>query len=141
MKTNKAHTRCMKVVVWVDEWQMKCCGDPFTVGSTVHWSAVPANMEDYASVLGAAGAPNIDFHEEHHSDVDGAQTVNGRVLSIRAVFHRFTPIPDSNPRHLFPVEGSAQFTPVTRATGWEDAVSGLDFAGYLVEVESADLDH
>ena len=26
------------LLVWVDAWQMQCCGDPFAVGSSVEWT-------------------------------------------------------------------------------------------------------
>ncbi len=40
----------------------------------------------------------------------------GQVLSIRAVYHRYMPLPD-NPRHVVPVGASAEFGNVTQATG------------------------
>jgi hypothetical protein len=31
-------TLAVALVVWVDGWQMQCCGTPFAVGSQVAWT-------------------------------------------------------------------------------------------------------
>lgn len=35
--------------VFIDDWQMQCCGEPFTVGSTVTWT-----------IFGRGGDPSPD---------------------------------------------------------------------------------
>ncbi|MET8471047.1 DUF6578 domain-containing protein [Streptomyces sp. NPDC006422] len=32
--------------VWYDDWQMECCGTPFSVGDEVAWPLRPQNGED-----------------------------------------------------------------------------------------------
>lgn len=31
--------------IWMDDWEMQCCGEPFEVGSRVTWTLVSANRE------------------------------------------------------------------------------------------------
>lgn len=37
------------LLVWVDAWQMQCCGDPFAVGSRVAWTLSEPDREWLAS--------------------------------------------------------------------------------------------
>lgn len=123
----------MDAVVWVDGWQMQCCGEPFTAGSSVSWTAVADSDTDWlVPVIGKAEAAAITHAEEHHSD--GLDTVAGAVRAIRAVHCKLAPKPGGNPQYNYPVEGSASILPVERADGW-DTVDGLDFRGYLVDLE------
>ncbi|MDX6764822.1 DUF6578 domain-containing protein [Streptomyces sp. F8] len=62
----------MRLTVWVDDWQMQCCGEGFAPGDVVSWQLLEADPEDYADVVGEDLAAGIDFHEEHHGGGEGA---------------------------------------------------------------------
>ena len=42
------------LTVWVDSWQMQCCGEPFRVGSQVTWTLGAAD-QDWLRETGSAG--------------------------------------------------------------------------------------
>ena len=100
----------MEGTVWVSEWQLRCCGDPFEVGAWVRWHVVPPDVEWLTEVLGAEVAATVVGVEEHHDRLTEATELEGRVRSIRAV------------------TGSAVLTEV--ATSDDDG----PVAGFLVEV-------
>ncbi|MDX3453844.1 hypothetical protein PV396_18150 [Streptomyces sp. ME02-8801-2C] len=56
----------MTLTIWVDDWQMKCCGETFAMGDVVSWNLLEVDPEDYADVVGDERATGINFREEHH---------------------------------------------------------------------------
>ncbi|MGH3115920.1 MAG: DUF6578 domain-containing protein [Gaiellales bacterium] len=77
----------------------------------------------------------MDRAEEHHGALpNDAPCTLGTVVSIRGVHLRYEPLPDGNPRTLYPVPGSARLTSLTQSDGDESRLDG--FAGYLVEIET-----
>ncbi|MFD4022508.1 DUF6578 domain-containing protein [Streptomyces sp. NPDC058576] len=121
----------MTLTMWVDEWQMQCCGANFASGGLVSWSLEEADPEDYVDVVGGERAEGIDFHEEHHGQEELAPT-SLEVLSITEVHCRYAVPPGATDRVNHPVPGTAVLIPVDRASGWAKAQPGVDFAGYLV---------
>jgi hypothetical protein len=120
--------------VWVDGWQIQCCGAPFAVGSRVTWELSPSVDRDYlGAVLGEAAVGRITDHEEHHGDALDAETVAGVVQSIERVSCSYAPIDDRNV--TYPVEGSVVVTPAQAADGWEPETDELRFVGYVVTLE------
>ncbi|GAA4905296.1 hypothetical protein GCM10023334_001500 [Nonomuraea thailandensis] len=115
--------------MWVDDWQMQCCGEPFHVGSTVSWTLTPADRDWLTQVLGEETAATIDWGEEHHSDPSpGRRQVEARVTGIAAVHARMEPLPGENAYH--PVDGV--LSPRTSADGWDPDAGDLKFVGYVV---------
>ncbi|MFJ6510160.1 DUF6578 domain-containing protein [Streptomyces sp. NPDC091406] len=121
----------MTVTIWVDDWQMQCCGEDFTSGGLVSWSLMKADPEDYVDIVGAERADEIDFHEEHHGEQEHAP-MSLEVLSIAEVHCRYAVPPGATDRVNHPVPGTAVLVPVDRADGWAKGRPGVDFAGYLV---------
>jgi hypothetical protein len=113
----------MEGTVWVSEWQLRCCGDPFDVGAWVEWHVVPPDSTWLTDILGAEVAATVLGMEEHHDRLEGATELAGRVRSIHAVTYELEQRQDG----LHPVSGSAVLTEV--ATSDHDPV-----AGFLVEV-------
>lgn len=75
------------MTVWVDAWQMQCCGEQFGVGSHVPWTFADADAEWIAQVLGSGIA--VDAAEEHHGGVpDGTPETTGTVTAVSAVHCR-----------------------------------------------------
>jgi hypothetical protein len=122
--------------VWVDDWQMQCCGQPFTVGTTVSWTLREADPDWLIAVLGPDVASTVDAAEEHHSDAArDTPTTTGTVGSIQAVHCRYGPQPGGDPRMHYPISGSGVITDVRSADGWTPDQGELRFAGYLVRLE------
>jgi hypothetical protein len=57
----------MGMTIWVDGWQMQCCGEPFRLGSQVAWTLRAADPDWLEAVLGAQQI--VDAAEEHHGGV------------------------------------------------------------------------
>lgn len=130
------HTGDMGMCVWVDGWQMQCCGDPFAVGSEVRWTLIPPDHDWFRVLLGNV---EVDAVEEHHGgEKKGQQVTVGAVSSIDAVYVKRAPVPNGSSTVLYPVEGTSQLLSRTSVTGWEgdsDGVLGLRFEGYLVDLD------
>jgi hypothetical protein len=80
------------LTIWVDAWQMQCCGERFAVGDEVSWRLREAGSDWLENVLGAEVARGVDAAEEHHGGVgeDTAVTV-GAVVSIELTDVRIRP--------------------------------------------------
>jgi hypothetical protein len=128
----------VELTVWVDDWQMQCCGEPFAVGSKVSWTLRDTDAEWLATVLGPDATMKVDAAEEHHGGApDDAPVVEGLVRSIAAVHCRYAPRPGENPRMFHPVPGSGLVTEVSSADGWTRGQNGLEFAGYIVRLAAS----
>lgn len=121
------HSGVMRYVVWVDAWQLQCCGEPFAVGSRVGWTLRDiARGRIFEDVAGAEVSDRITHAEEHHGGVsEDAPVVNGTVRRIQAIHARFV-------REREWVPGEAR--DVTSADG-SDEVAGLSFNGYVVDLD------
>ncbi|MGW4971155.1 DUF6578 domain-containing protein [Streptomyces albidoflavus] len=51
----------MTVTIWIDGWQMQCCGVRFRSGVVVEWPVVEADIEDRAGAGRAAERPGVGF--------------------------------------------------------------------------------
>ncbi|MFG1925415.1 DUF6578 domain-containing protein [Cryptosporangium sp. NPDC048952] len=126
----------MRISVWVDNWQMQCCGDPFAVGHEVSWTLQDADDEWLANILGDDAARGVTKAEEHHGGVpDDAPATTGRVAAIKAVHHRYAPKPGDDPRARYVVPGSGVVTTIESADGWTPDQGELSFAGYIVDLD------
>ena len=126
----------MTELIWVDGWQMQCCGKPFAVGSHVEWRLNDAPDLDWLeTALEPEIARRISYSEEHHDDPPGDHPLrHGTVVAIQAAFCQYAPTgPDE--RKLYPVAGSTVRREVSQADGAMRDESGERFNGYVVEVE------
>ena len=126
----------MVELIWVDGWQMQCCGEPFAVGAHVEWQLDDAPDLDWLeAALEPAIARRISYSEEHHDDPpDDRPLRHGTVVAIQAAFCRYAPV-GLDERMLYPVAGSAVLREVSRADGNVRDRSGERFNGYVVEVD------
>ncbi|HCU92907.1 MAG TPA: hypothetical protein DHU96_09275 [Actinobacteria bacterium] len=124
------------MTVWVDIWQMQCCGEPFHLGSQVAWTLGDADQDRLEAMLGTGAQHTVDAAEEHHGGVpeDTAPT-RGTVTRIAAVHCRYAPGPDSDSRTSYPVPGSGVLTDVESGDGWTPDHGDERFVGYLVQLE------
>ncbi|MBC6462935.1 hypothetical protein HKK72_34620 [Actinomadura sp. HBU206391] len=124
----------MDMTVWVDAWQMQCCGETFTVGSEVSWTLRDVDSDWLTMVLGDA-AVTVDAAEEHHSGrSDEVPVTRAKVGHITAVHCRYAPRPGDDSRTRYPVEGSATLTAMASADGWTPPCGDLEFVGCLVRL-------
>ncbi|WP_407342171.1 DUF6578 domain-containing protein [Pengzhenrongella phosphoraccumulans] len=126
----------MAELIWVDGWQMQCCGQPFAVGTHVEWRLNDAPDVDWLeTALDPVIARRISYSEEHHDDPPGDHPLRqGTVVAIQGAFCRYAPT-SLDERTLYPVAGSAVLREVSRADGDVRDESGERFNGYVVEVE------
>lgn len=120
--------------VWIDDWQMQCCGDPFRVGQLVQFSTTSeVDREFLGVVLGRDGAAALTDYEDHHAlDVGPVTRLIGTVERIEAISCRF----ELRDRAMFPVADTSHVVVQAEATGWEaeGEDEGLRFLGYIVTV-------
>ncbi|SDJ55735.1 DUF6578 domain-containing protein [Streptomyces indicus] len=127
----------LTVTVWMDSWQMECCGEPFSTGDAVDWTVHRPDREWLAKVLGPERAAGVDFAEEHHGDADPEREENrvrGTVTALQYVHCRYAPGAD---RTLHAVPGTALLSDVDRAEKWVEDRGEHRFLGYLVRLRRA----
>lgn len=108
------------MMIWVDGWQMQCCGERFSVGTRVTWTLREPDADWLGTVLGPD--VQVDAAEEHHGGVpEGAPKTTGKVRRIEAVHCGYARPPGAG-RTLYP------------ADGWTKGGGELKFAGYLVHL-------
>src|SRR5579864_3974777 len=125
----------MGLTVWVDSWQMQCCGEPFRVGQQVSWALGDVDTDWLIAMLGADAQVSVNAAEEHHGGLpDETPSTTGTVSRIAAVHCRYTPAPGQDSQTLYPVPGSGVQSHVESADGWTPDHGDLRFVGYLVEL-------
>ncbi|MEU7039390.1 DUF6578 domain-containing protein [Streptomyces sp. NPDC046237] len=122
----------MTLTIWVDDWQIQCCGQSFAPGDVVSWTLLEVDPEDYADVVGCERADEIDFREEHHGQEEGQAATSVEVVSIAEVHCRYGVPPGAMEKVNYPVPGTTVLVPVKEADGWAKARPDVSFAGYLV---------
>jgi len=127
----------MTLTIWVDDWQMQCCGQSFAPGDVVSWTLLEVDPEDYADVVGSERADEIDFREEHHGQGEGRAPTSVEVVSIAEVHCRYEVPPGATDNVNHPVPGTTVLVPAKEADGWVKARPDVRFAGYLVTARRA----
>lgn len=121
-------------LVWVDGWQLDCCGDPFGIGDAVTWLLKPATTSWFVEMLGEEIGSRVSHAEERHDESAIATEQRGRVVSMRRVYltmWRHTPQSVT----WFPAEGSAELVDVVHTSDADScAVPDGELFGYLVEL-------
>lgn len=129
----RSHTREVPVeIVFIAEWEMACCGDPFAVGSRVSWHLTPAGDKWLSGLLDRAPA-GVTTYFDNHFDGPEPPVKSGVVRSIGAVSCRYR----KRRGALVPVAGSETVRPIQKAEGGEIDGDGPErFIGYIVELET-----
>jgi hypothetical protein len=129
--------------LWVDAGLWACCGDVFSVGSTVHMDLHEDPAPDWlAERLPPGVLERVTHVEDHHSIEPNAVDTEGVVLSISAAFCRYAPSderPHPGPGQFYaPVAGTAVLQQWRTSQGPREtdlAVRGaLEHVGYVVEL-------
>jgi hypothetical protein len=124
------------ITLWVDAWQMQCCGEPFRLGSQVAWTLRDPDPDWLEVVLGAEASRAVDAAEEHHGGIpEDTEPVGGIVTRIRAVHCRYAAGPGGGSRTLYPAPGSGVLTDVESADGWIADRGEERFVGYVVRLD------
>jgi hypothetical protein len=121
--------------IWVDGWQLRCCGEPFSIGSRIGWSLVAADHDYLAVALGPETAAEVEWAEEHHHRAGDprARRLVGDVLEVAAVRCAFVPSPRYDGADA-PVVSTAHLSPLVAADGFDPDHGTLRLIGYLVTV-------
>ncbi|MDK0520905.1 DUF6578 domain-containing protein [Streptomyces sp. ML-6] len=127
----------MTLTIWVDDWQIQCCGERFAPGDVVSWTLLEVDPEEYADVVGSERAAGIDFREEHHGQGEETAPTSVEVVSIDEVHCRYGVPPGATDRVNYPVPGTTVLVPVEEADGRAKARPKLRFEGYLVTARRA----
>ena len=131
--------------VWVESWQMECCGDPFAVGSTVEWALSPVSESRrrfFTSVFGDEVGDRVTDTEERHGtgapDEVELPVVEGVVRSIERVGwilqQRPEDLPMSEEPAIYAVPGSVVVEARPAAEAWE-AETDPPRHGWLVDLD------
>lgn len=113
----------MTLTIWVDDWQIQCCGESFAPGDVVSWTLLEVDPEDYADMVGGERAARIDFCEEHHGRDEGRAPVRLEVLSVDEV-HCHYEVPAGSTSNIYhPVPGTTVLVPIEGRVG-EGAAGG-----------------
>ncbi|MFI1973667.1 DUF6578 domain-containing protein [Streptomyces wedmorensis] len=127
----------MTLTIWVDDWQMQCCGASFASGDVVSWGLMEVDPEDYADIVGSERATEIDFCEEHHGREGEQVPTRLEVLTIAEVHCRYE-VPRGSATNVYqPVSGTTVVVPLKAADGWAEAQPDVRFVGYLVTARRA----
>jgi hypothetical protein len=133
--------------IWVDAWQLVCCGDDFEVGKQVVWDVLPTEGSPGTflfNILGSELASKISGSEDHHEEVDDEdlEVIVAVVRRIQHVSCHFDLNPDSSA--YVEVPGSAVLVELTSTrTGgsgkneWDPA---FHHVGYLVDLDELHSD-
>ncbi len=101
------------------------------------WTLGEADRDWLETVLGTDVKQTVDMAEEHHGGLpaDTRQT-KATVTRIRAVHCSYASRPGHDPRTLYPVSGSGVIANLKSADGWTPDCGDVQFAGYLVDLDS-----
>jgi hypothetical protein len=121
--------------VWMSDWEMECCGQPFAVGEYVEWPGKVVDRSDWLERLFRDTRVVVDFaYDGHaHDDETPPNRASGTVQRIEAVGSHMIRTPVD--AHGI-VEGGAVRHSVNRAqrTPPFRERDGARFVGYLVQL-------
>ena len=133
-----------RVNIWVADWEMQCCGDPFKKGETVEWR-VSEYDRSYLLHIDGADVTDIDYYYDNHDMGGKLYEIRGIVTKIQAVYALYEPRYDDKWKRdiLTPVAYKAMdykavdFDSV--ADGWEKDIDEYKFLAYLAELDCEKL--
>jgi hypothetical protein len=114
--------------IWVDGWEMQCCGVPFKTGKCVKWT-ISKCKNDFLQIGG------IDFYYDAHSSGKEQYEISGIVSNIQIVYALY---------ELSYYNGQKCYIPASyklanydgEAGGWEkDFDDTYKFCAYLVQLD------
>ena len=122
----------MECTVFYEQWQMECCGSPFTVGDTIRWLVDKTTDLNTAIDIG-----KIDYCYEAHSDEwEKLYVFTGRVQSIKILYELFEQEKEGSPM-MRRVDGALIETEAVDGT--ENDVHGMQASGYVVHLSEVEI--
>lgn len=128
--------------VWIEGWEMQCCGDSFIVGDFVQWPAVPVERSDWLERLFKGREVVVHYayraHGDDEEDEPPVERVSGRVERIDAVTSAVVRTPIDAIGHEVTIsEGTAELHPVRRVHRGRPLADTeqAEFFGYLVMLD------
>ena len=115
-------------VVSIEDWQMLCCGTPFSIGDKVKW--LVHKWENVSEATGKA----IEFYYESHSDKwRDLFTISGNVDEINALFCSIEPHPNPAENHNCSHHRVYRsYKSIKYADGWDKSDDGIELGSYEV---------
>jgi hypothetical protein len=125
-----------KCTVLIEDWQMQCCGEPFSIGSYVNWLV----LKYYKPFIYHKDVDAVNYCYEHHSsDWKKLFKINGSVITITACYCFFIPdITDPTRHRKIKTPGGAT-QPVTQADGWDEDIGEQEFGSYVVCIDNVSI--
>lgn len=126
--------------VWITCWEMECCGEPFKVGDSVQWPAVPVERSEWLERLFEGRQVVVHYDYRAHADDEDEPSliqISGRVERIDVVTAAMmTPI-DAIAGELEVAEGTAELHPIRQARRGRPVAEThqAEFVGYLVMLD------
>lgn len=129
--------------VWIPDWEMECCGEPFAIGDFVQWPAVSVDRSDWLERLFQGTRIVVHYSYGAHGN-DGDHTliirqVAGRVDRIDAVTSAVDRTPIDAIGDLIEIaEGQATRHPISRVHRRPpmESTETSEFVGYLVTLDA-----
>lgn len=118
--------------MWLDAWEMDCCGDPFAVGDTVEWTVASPDPAWLLRVYGEEAGGLTDVVDRHETR-DACYELRGVVRRIRAGHVHLVPSSPGQGGRVLPAGGVLR--DVRQATRFAPAPSGREHSGFLVDLE------
>ncbi|MFH8367427.1 DUF6578 domain-containing protein [Streptomyces sp. NPDC018031] len=104
--------------VFYQDWQMECCGKPFSVGEEVSWQVVPLDPADRSGPVPAGSVAGPLYAQAGHPVWPGRpEPLTGRVSRIRVVTQGFE-APGPEDRTFRPVPGDFSLRQVDTCPKW-----------------------
>lgn len=121
--------------MWIDGWQLQCCGEPLVVGSRASLMLRPADRDWLTAVLGDELARSVGAVDERHPPAGvGVSNMIATVESITAVHCRLATRVTGGMPVGEAVPGTTTCTSIESADGWTAHQGELSFMGYLVRM-------
>jgi hypothetical protein len=105
----------MELTVYMEDWQLDCCGEPFAVGSQISWTLIQNRCSWIQDIISPDAGIVVAAREEHHGRLAAdTPATRGTVNRIFAVCCQYAPpAVEAGPQQ--PVPGSGVLIPVTQA--------------------------
>lgn len=114
--------------VYYEDWQLQCCGIPFSVGDDVEWTAIDKHKKHpKLSIL-------IDYVEEHHGE--DTLRISGH---IDAIYEELSKDPAEEVVQNYD-KAKVFLHPINIATGW-NYPHGYSLWGYVVKLSHVSLSY
>ena len=125
----------MTTTLFMEHWQIQCCGEPFGVGDNVSWPTTPVTGRSFLDFLGDR-AGEVDAYEDHHLPGEPVVVCEGVVSAIEAVFCLYEHVSGQRFR---PRLGTTEFQTRSFVDGREPYEPIADvhrrFVGYLIAID------